>query len=132
LDFTKREDRNAVRDLLMGNAVENMLRVDQKEGQQLTNTQVLMGSDYLSVKNLSKMMNATTVRATITAEQVMNLMTMPDSYNSAKMAKQLGDELLDISLQSAKSAEGLQKDMQKENQPEKEQQIAAMQMNQPM
>ena len=116
----------------MGNAVENMLRVDQKEGQQLTNTQVLMGSDYLSVKNLSKMMNATTVRATITAEQVMNLMTMPDSYNSAKMAKQLGDELLDISLQSAKSAEGLQKDMQKENQPEKEQQIAAMQMNQPM
>ena len=113
LDFTKREDRNAVRDLLMGNAVENMLRVDQKEGQQLTNTQVLMGSDYLSVKNLSKMMNATTVRATITAEQVMNLMTMPDSYNSAKMAKQLGDELLDISLQSAKSAEGLQKDMQK-------------------
>ena len=133
VDMTSKEVRNAVRDLLLGNAVETMIRIDQTYGEEITNTQWLMGRGYMTADNLTKMMNKTTIQKSITNEQVKNIMEMPNSYTSAKIAKQLGDELVDIASDGYDSYEkNKQIDMQKENKPENEQQLESVQLTQPV
>ena len=133
MDVTSKEGRNAVRDLLLGNAVENMIRMDKKYGQDITNTQDLLGRGYMTVDNLTKMMSATTIRKSITEEQVKSIIEMPDSYNSGRLAHQLGTELLQIASDGYDSYEkDKQMAVQKENKPEKDQQIEAMQLIQPV
>jgi hypothetical protein len=132
VDMTSNEARNAVRDLLLGNAVENMIRIDKTYDQGITNTQVFLGGGYMSVDNLTKMMGATTIRGSITAEQVKNIMEKPDSYESAKMAHQLGTELLEIAQDGYDNYEkNKQLTMQNEIEAEKSQQIGSMQLPQP-
>ena len=132
-DLTSKQGRNAMRDLLMGNAVENMIRIDKTYGQEITNTQLLMGRDYMTVDNLTKMMSATTIRKSITGEQVKNILEMPDSYNSAKMAKELSTELIEIAQKGYDEYEkSKQLDMQKVNEPENQQQLASAQLQQAM
>jgi hypothetical protein len=121
-----------VRDLLLGNAVENMIRIDKTYDQGIANTQVFLGGGYMSVDNLTKMMGATTIRGSITAEQVKNIMEKPDSYESAKMAHQLGTELLEIAQNGYDNYEkNKQLTMQNEIEAEKSQQIGSMQLPQP-
>jgi hypothetical protein len=133
MDVSSKEGRDAVRDLLMGNAVENMIRLDKKYDQEMTNTQVLMGGGYLTVDNLAKMMSATTVRNSITAEQVKNIMKMPDGYDSGKMAYQLGNELLAVAQEGYDAYEkSKQMTMQNRNEPEKVEQLQSAQIQQPI
>jgi DNA-binding TFAR19-related protein (PDSD5 family) len=117
----------------MGDAVENMMRIDKSYGQTITNTQSLLGRGYMTVDNLSKMMQATSIRKSITGEQVKNILEMPDSYNSAKMAKELGTELIEIAQKGYDEYEkSRQMDMQKVNEPENQQQLDTVQLVQPV
>lgn len=131
-DLAVSAKRTAVRDLLLGNAVENMIKLDKSFGQDVANTQLLMGRDYMNVDNLTKMMKATTIRKTITDDQLQNILEKPDSYNSAKIAKKLGDELLDIAQTGYDVYEqDLHRRMQNEMGLENEQQIQAAQLAPP-
>ena len=132
-DMTSKQGRNAVRDLLLGNAVENMIRIDQTYGEKITNTQWLMGRGYMTSDNLTKMMNKTTIRNSITNEQIKNIMEMPNSYTSAKIVKQLSDELVNIASDGYDAyKKNKQMDMQRQNQPENEQQLDPTQLIQPI
>lgn len=132
VDMTSKEGRSAVRDLLMGNAVENMIRFDQKHGQQITDTQVLMGCGYLNVENLMNMMSATTIRGSITPEQVKNVLEKPNAYKTARIAKQIGDELCNIMQERFENSnQNMQIERQNEIAPEKQQPESA-QVQQPM
>ena len=96
VDLADVECRKSVRDLLLSNAVEQMIWVDKGLGQEVTDTQRLMGGRYLTVENLTKMMSATTVRATVTADDVNKLLENPKSFEAGKIGIKLGDELLAI------------------------------------
>jgi hypothetical protein len=132
-DLTSKQGRNAMRDLLMGNAVENMIRIDKTYGQEITNTQLLMGRDYMTVDNLTKMMSATKIQKEITEEQVKDIMEMPDSYKPRRLAQQLGSELNGIAQEGYNIyQQEKQKDMQKENELENQQQLDPAQIMQPI
>ena len=124
MDVSSKDGRKAVRDLLMGNAIENLIKVGKYHGQQTTDVQLLMGSGCLTVERLTKMMSATQIRKGITEERVRDIMEMPNSFDSARTAKQLGEELLSIAQEvSDFYGRERQMDMQKQNQPENEQQL---------
>ena len=124
MDVSSKDGRKAVRDLLMGNAIENLIKVGKYHGQQTTDVQLLMGSGCLTVESLTKMMSVTQIRKEITEERVRDIMEMPNSFDSARTAKQLGEELLSIAQEvSDFYGRERQMDMQKQNQPENEQQL---------
>jgi hypothetical protein len=132
IDMTSKVDRNATRDLLMGNAVESLIQIGKYHGQQTTDIQLLMGCGCLTVESLTKMMNRTQIRKDITEDRVRDIMEMPNSFDSARTAKQLGEELLTIAQEVTDTyGRNRQMDMQRENQPENEQQLASMQLSQP-
>jgi hypothetical protein len=132
MDVSSKDGRKAVRDLLMGNAVENLIAVGKYHGQQTTDIQLLMGCGCLTVESLTKMMNRTQIRKDITEDRVRDIMEMPNSFDSARTAKQLGEELLTIAQEVTDTyGRNRQMDMQRENQPENEQQLASMQLSQP-
>jgi hypothetical protein len=133
MDVSSKDGRKAVRDLLMGNAVENLITVGKYHGQQTTDIQILMGCGCLSVDKLTKLMGATQIRKDITEDRVRDIMETPKGFDSARMAKQLGEELLTIA-QGATDTNGRnrQMDMQRDNQPENEQQLDPAQLQQPV
>lgn len=124
MDVASEEGRSAARDLLMGNAVEKMIQLGKYHKQEITDIQLLMGCGCLNVDNLTKMMSSTQIRKDITPEQVKEALEMPNGYDSARMAKQLGEELLTIAREGTAPVEkNRQMDMQKQNEPEKAQQL---------
>ena len=133
MDVSSKDGRKAVRDLLMGNAIENLVKVGKYHGQQTTDVQLLMGTGCMTVESLTKMMSATQIRKEITEERVRDIMEMPDSFDSARTAKHLGEELLSIA-QEVTDAYGRERqmDMQRQNQPQNEQQLDPAQIMQPM
>jgi hypothetical protein len=92
-----------------------------------------MGCGCLSVDKLTKLMGATQIRKDITEDRVRDIMETPKGFDSARMAKQLGEELLTIA-QGATDTNGRnrQMDMQRDNQPENEQQLDPAQLQQPV
>ena len=124
MDVASEEGRAATRDLLMGNAVEKMIQLGKYHKQEITDVQLLMGCGCLNVDKLTKMMSSTQIRKDITPEQVKEALEMPNGYDSARMAKQLGEELLTIAREDTAPVEkNKQMDMQKQNEPEKAQQL---------
>jgi hypothetical protein len=92
-----------------------------------------MGSGCLTVDNLTKMMKATQIRKDITEDRVRDIMEMPNSFDSARTAKQLGEELLTIAQEVTDTyGRNRQMDMQRDNQPENEQQLDPAQLQQPV
>jgi hypothetical protein len=133
MDISNEDSKKAVCDLLMGNAVENLIQTGKYHGQQVTDVQILMGCGCLTVDNLTEMMKATRIRNKITKEQVKDLMETPNCYHSARMAKRLGEELLGIAQEGVDIyKKDMQMDMQKQNQTENEQQLDPAQIMQSM
>ena len=133
IDMTSKVDRNATRDLLMGNAVESLMQIGKYHGQQTTDIQILMGCGCLTVDKLTKLMSTTQIRKDITEDRVRDIMEMPKGFDSARMAKQLGEELLAIAQGAINTNDrSRQMDMQKQNEPENEQQLDPAQLQQAM
>ena len=118
VDMSNTAHRNAARDLIMGAAVENMLRMDQPDGNAIANTQLLMGDGVWSVSNLKKMMGASQVRKEITAEQVQSIMENPNGFEANQIANTFGEEFVEICQETFAIQ---QKTLQKEHAQELEQ-----------
>ena len=98
-DLTSLEGKNAVRDLLTGNAIEKMIHRDQEKNEEITNTQKLMGKGLWSGDRLAMMTDNTTARKEITGEQVQKILEDPNGGPAQKAGDKVLNSILDDSEQ---------------------------------
>lgn len=94
MDLTSEKGEPAVRDLLMGNAVNTMIKQDQLSGDVINSCQILMGTGIWSVENLAWMTNNSKVKRSIKPEQVEKLLEKPNGALAHKAAKSVNDEII--------------------------------------
>ena len=94
MDLTSEKGEPAVRDLLMGNAVNTMIKQDQLSGDAINSCQILMGTGIWSVENLAWMTNNSKVKRSIKPEQVEKLLEKPNGALAHKAAKSVNDEII--------------------------------------
>ena len=122
MDMKSLDGRKAVRDLLMGNAVEKMIQQDINMGQTITNTQQIMGEGLWTLKNLQLFTSDTTTRRGIQPEDIQVLLERPNSTKALGIGKNTVNEIVQASMEVYTEAEqAMQKEMelgQQENQLE--------------
>lgn len=94
LDMTSEKGVEAVRDLLMGNAVNTMIKQDQLSGEKINSCQILMGTGIWSEEKLAQMTNSSKVRRAIQPNQVAKILEKPDSPMAHKAAKSVINEVI--------------------------------------
>jgi hypothetical protein len=121
-NISSKENRGAVRDLLMGNAVEKMIQQDKRLGQTITNTQIIMGKGLWEVKNLQTYTSDTATRRGIQPEDIQAILKKPNSTKALSIGTKIGNEVVKASMEDYNAAEkAMQKEMelgQQENQVE--------------
>ena len=121
-NISSKENRGAVRDLLMGNAVEKMIQQDKRLGQTITNTQMIMGKGLWEVKNLQTYTSDTATRRGIQPEDIQAILKKPNSTKALSIGTKIGNEVVKASMEDYNAAEkAMQKEMelgQQENQVE--------------
>lgn len=95
MDTTTEKGREAVRDLLAGNAIDRMLRNNADDNAQLSDIQALLGQGEITVNKLQQMTNNTSARRDITPEQIKNMLDQPDGLTAANMGNRVSTELVD-------------------------------------
>lgn len=121
-NISSKENRGAVRDLLMGNAVEKMIQQDKRLGQTITNTQVIMGKGLWEVKKLQTYTSDTATRRGIQPEDIQAILKKPNSTKALGIGTKTVNEVVKASMEDYDTAEkAMQKEMelgQQENQVE--------------
>ena len=121
-NISSKENRGAVRDLLMGNAVEKMIQQDKRLGQTITNTQMIMGKGLWEVKKLQTYTSDTATRRGIQPEDIQAILKKPNSTKALSIGTKIGNEVVKASMEDYNAAEkAMQKEMelgQQENQVE--------------
>ena len=121
-NISSKENRGAVRDLLMGNAVEKMIQQDKRLGQTITNTQMIMGKGLWEVKNLQTYTSDTATRRGIQPEDIQAILKKPNSTKALGIGTKTVNEIVKASMEDYNAAEkAMQKEMelgQQENQVE--------------
>lgn len=118
-NLSSRAGRNAVRDLLAGKAIETMISDNQKEGQEITNTQVLMGQGLWDMENLLVMTRDSKTCQQIKPEQVKSLLEKPNGFKAATVANGITTDLLNEAMEIQKGVdEMMEKQLQNEEQLE--------------
>ena len=121
-NISSKENRGAVRDLLMGNAVEKMIQQDKRLGQTLTNTQMIMGKGLWEVKKLQTYTSDTATRRGIQPEDIQAILKKPNSTKALGIGTKTVNEVVKASMEDYATAEkAMQKEMelgQQENQLE--------------
>ena len=121
-NISSKENRGAVRDLLMGNAVEKMIQQDKRLGQTITNTQMIMGGGLWEVKKLQTYTSDTATRRGIQPEDIQAILKKPNSTKALSIGTKIGNEVVKASMEDYDTAEkAMQKEMelgQQENQVE--------------
>jgi hypothetical protein len=121
-NISSKENRGAVRDLLMGNAVEKMIQQDKRLGQTITNTQMIMGKGLWEVKKLQTYTSDTATRRGIQPEDIQAILKKPNSTKALGIGTKIGNEVVKASMEDYNAAEkAMQKEMelgQQENQVE--------------
>lgn len=121
-NISSKENRGAVRDLLMGNTVEKMIQQDKRLGQTITNTQMIMGKGLWEVKNLQTYTSDTATRRGIQPEDIQAILKKPNSTKALSIGTKIGNEVVKASMEDYNAAEkAMQKEMelgQQENQVE--------------
>ena len=121
-NISSKENRGAVRDLLMGNAVEKMIQQDKRLGQTITNTQMIMGGGLWEVKKLQTYTSDTATRRGIQPEDIQAILKKPNSTKALSIGTKIGNEVVKASMEDYNAAEkAMQKEMelgQQENQVE--------------
>lgn len=116
MDITSRDGRNAVRDLLMGNAVEKMIQ------QENNNTQQIMGDGLWNLKNLRFFTANTATRRGIQSEDIQALLEKPNSTKAFGIGKNTVNEIVQASMEVYDDVEkAAQKEMELTNQQEQPQ-----------
>lgn len=116
MDITSRDGRNAVRDLLMGNAVEKMIQ------QENNNTQQIMGDGLWNLKNLRFFTANTATRRGIQSEDIQALLEKPNSTKAFGIGKNTVNEIVQASMEVYDDVEkAAQKEMELANQQEQPQ-----------
>ena len=116
MDITSRDGRNAVRDLLMGNAVEKMIQ------QENNNTQQIMGDGLWNLKNLRFFTANTATRRGIQSEDIQALLEKPNSTKAFGIGKNTVNEIVQASMEVYDDVEkAAQKEMELTNQEEQPQ-----------
>lgn len=123
MDVNSPAGRDAVCDLLAGNAVEKMLREDINDPRAIPMTQIFMGSGVWSVKNMKMMISASETRRVIGQDHVQAILDKPDGFRAACVSKDIVNEMLAQTMEVYKDPERTV-EMQKENAQELEQPIA--------
>lgn len=122
MDIGSRGGRRAVRDLLMGNAVDKMIQQDKRLGQTITNTQQIMGDGLWAVGNLQTYTSDSATRRGIKQEDIQALLEKPKSVKALGIGISTMNEIVKASQEDYSAAEkAIQKQMeleQQENQPE--------------
>ena len=121
-NISSKENRGAVRDLLMGNAVEKMIQQDKRLGQTITNTQMIMGGGLWEVKKLQTYTSDTATRRGIQPEDIQAILKKTNSTKALSIGTKIGNEVVKASMEDYNAAEkAMQKEMelgQQENQVE--------------
>ena len=91
------ENRNAVRDLLMGNAVEVMLKQDKLAGEAISNTQVIMGQGTWSLEAMQKLTSQTNTRRGVQKEDIQALLENPNSTKACGIGRDTANEIIHAS-----------------------------------
>ena len=121
-NISSKENRGAVRDLLMGNAVEKMIQQDKRLGQTITNTQMIMGKGLWEVKKLQTYTSDTATRRGIQPEDIQAILKKPNSTKALGIGTKTVNEVVKASMEDYDTAEkAMQKEMelgQQENQVE--------------
>ena len=121
-NISSKENRGAVRDLLMGNAVEKMIQQDKRLGQTITNAQMIMGKGLWEVKKLQTYTSDTATRRGIQPEDIQAILKKPNSTKALSIGTKIGNEVIKASVEDYNAAEkAMQKEMelgQQENQLE--------------
>ena len=121
-NISSKENRGAVRDLLMGNAVEKMIQQDKRLGQTITNTQMIMGGGLWEVKKLQTYTSDTATRRGIQPEDIQAILKKTNSTKALSIGTKIGNEVIKASMEDYDTAEkAMQKEMelgQQENQVE--------------
>ena len=94
IDMKSEKGDPAVRDLLMGNAVNTMIKQDQLSGDTMNSCQILMGTGIWSLENLAWMTHNSKVRRSIKPEQVEKLLENPNGSLAHKAAKSVNDAVI--------------------------------------
>ena len=116
MDITSRAGRNAVCDLLMGNAVEKMIQ------QENNNTQKIMGEGLWNLKNLRFFTGNTATRRGIQSEDIQALLEKPNSTKAFGIGKNTVNEIVQASMEVYDDVEkAAQKEMELANQQEQPQ-----------
>ena len=119
-NISSKENRGAVRDLLMGNAVEKMIQQDKRLGQTITNAQMIMGKGLWEVKKLQTYTSDTATRRGIQPEDIQAILKKPNSTKALGIGTKIGNEVIKASMEDYNAAEkAMQKEMelgQQENQ----------------
>ena len=105
MDMTSRDGRRAVRDFMAGRAVESMIEEDHKFGQEIPNTQLIMGGGMWTLKNLLTMTSDTKTRREIKPEQVKAMLEDPKGFTAASIAQNLAKDLVEEAMEVQKLAE---------------------------
>ena len=121
-NISSKENRGAVRDLLMGNAVEKMIQQDKRLGQTITNAQMIMGKGLWEVKKLQTYTSDTATRRGIQPEDIQAILKKPNSTKALGIGTKTVNEVVKASMEDYDTAEkAMQKEMelgQQENQVE--------------
>ena len=121
-NISSKENRGAVRDLLMGNAVEKMIQQDKRLGQTITNAQMIMGKGLWEVKKLQTYTSDTATRRGIQPEDIQAILKKPNSTKALGIGTKTVNEVVKASMEDYNAAEkAMQKEMelgQQENQVE--------------
>jgi hypothetical protein len=92
-----KENRKAVRDLLMGNAVEVMLQQDKQAGEAISNTQVIMGQGTWSMEAMQKLTSRTNTRRGIQKEDIQALLENPNSTKAFSIGRSTANDIIHAS-----------------------------------
>lgn len=101
LDIRDPQTVTAVRDILMAKGVESCMYSDPPEEGKVSNTQLLMGTDVLSLSNLELMTNGSQPRQNITTEQIKELMNNPQGIRAMKAGMQVAKKFARDAIQKA-------------------------------
>ena len=99
MDITSERGRGAVRDLLTGNAMEQMILKDKSAGEFVTNTQLLMGKGIWSEDNLSQMTTHVLMKNDINQAQVGKILNDPKAVPAQKAATRIMDGIVSETLE---------------------------------
>lgn len=117
MDISSKSGRRAVRDLLMGNAVDKMIQQDKRLGQTITNTQQIMGEGLWNLENLQVYTNTSPTRRGIKPEDVRTLLEKPKSTKALGIGISTVNEIVKASQEDYSAAEkALQKQTELEQQ----------------